>query len=367
MQMLFDVPAGYALDKFGYLRLLKIATFIFCSAAAALIFFGLTPVAFVVTVVISSFGWLFFTPGINAYVLSHAPRKLAGTFVSFRDMAESSGVVLSSAVFVLLLPLNSRLIGLIILLILLTSFVFASVSPRDTNRGAVHEEKKISTHHYYIRRNFFWHIFKTLHRLNPASTMLLLVGLVSSIFYAIIWFVVPLMIAGAATNNFIESVGLGIFDFSVLVLGFFLGKIVDRWDKKTLVLLGLLLFSLAGIYLGFNFGILFLVLGFVSTVGEEISSISLWAWLNVLDKDHLEDGLIAGIINFFQDLGWAIGPLLAGILYGIIGPAWTIATGGFLIFAVLIFYSVVFKPYLPSLNFALADFSKKPHHSRHKR
>ncbi|MFZ3031652.1 MAG: hypothetical protein WA082_01325, partial [Candidatus Moraniibacteriota bacterium] len=60
--------------------------------------------------------------------------------------------------------------------------------------------------------------------------------------------------------------------------------------------------------------------------------VSLWAWLDVLDKDHAQDGLINGAITFFEDLGWTIGPAVAGVLFGIIGPSGVIMTGASILF-----------------------------------
>ena len=51
---------------------------------------------------------------------------------------------------------------------------------------------------------------------------------------------------------------------------------------------------------------MFLVAAFFATSGDEMASLPLWSWLHQLDKDHANDGLISGIINFFEDIGWTI-------------------------------------------------------------
>ncbi len=56
---------------------------------------------------------------------------------------------------------------------------------------------------------------------------------------------------------------------------------------------------LSGMYLG----ILFLVAAFFATTGEEMASLPLRSRLHQLDKNHANDGLISGIINFFEDIG----------------------------------------------------------------
>jgi MFS family permease len=195
--------------------------------------------------------------------------------------------------------------------------------------------------------------------------MLLLTGLSSSVFYALIWFVVPLLIANHTVSGMMEW-ALGIFDLAIVLMGFILGKIADRMNKKKLVFAGLLIFSVMGIILGFNLGFVFLLLGFIAAIGDELSSISLWLWLNALDENHDDDGLVSGSIELFHNLGWVIGPVVAGFLYPTIGAGWTIAIGGILIFSVWILYC--FKLGKSHNNFELSytSIEKKPHRFRHK-
>ncbi|MCR4312201.1 MAG: MFS transporter, partial [Candidatus Uhrbacteria bacterium] len=118
---------------------------------------------------------------------------------------------------------------------------------------------------------------------------------------------------------------LGIFDLAVVLLGTTLGKLADRYNQKRLIFFGLLIFAVAGSLLGFALNIWFLVLGFIATAGHETSGVSLWAWLERLDKRHDKDGLVNGAIVLFEDLGWTIGPIVAGLLFVPIGASWTIA------------------------------------------
>lgn len=194
----------------------------------------------------------------------------------------------------------------------------------------------------------------------------MITGFSSSIFYAIVWFVVPLIIA-SNKDDFFMGISLATFDLAVLLLGFILGKLVDKSNKKLLVFLGLLLFSVTGMLLGFNYGILFVLIGFMATVGDELASLSLWSWLNLLDKDHDSDGTVSGVINLFQDLGWAVGPVIAGVLYTKIGPELTIAVGGGLIFISWLLYSVKFSGVHVTVDVDWSLIPKKPHKFRHKR
>ncbi len=333
LQLLLDVPVGYLLDRFGYRRLLAFGT-LFFMLSVSMFTFGLTPMTYLCSLFFATLGWLFFGPGISAYVLSQAPKTHSGRFISLRDTFESLGIVCSSAAFTFVLLLAPEKIGWTLFAILCLAFIAILVSPKDCEVPPREgKEEEIMS----FRFAWFRGVARHMKALNPASTMLLLHGFVSSMFYAIIWFVVPLVIAHDVQAG-ILSLGLGIFDFSVVILGFFIGNLVDRVSKRSLVFFGLLLFGVAGALLGFNFGWLFLLFGFLATTGDEFAGISLWSWLHSLDQEHTHDGAVSGVINLAQDLGWAAGPVLAGVCYGVFGPSWTILIGSLPILFTWVFF-----------------------------
>jgi MFS family permease len=142
LQLVLDVPTGFILDKYGYKKFLKITTVIFMIAVIFLLY-RLNFWTYILTSFVSCFGWLFFSPGLNAYVISHAPKDKAGVFISLRDVSESVGVVLSSAFFVFTISLPVRVVAIVILVLLVITFITISLSPDDV--GSVHSEKKLKT------------------------------------------------------------------------------------------------------------------------------------------------------------------------------------------------------------------------------
>ena len=362
IQMLLDVPAGFLLDKFGYRRLLKLTTVIFIFATSFM-FFGLSQWTYSLTLFLGCLGWLFFGPGVNAYVLSHSSSKDAGRFMSLRVGFDSLGVVIASVFFAMLINLSVQMLATVVIIFLAIAYVLISFAPEDV--FVVKDEKKLPTQNYYIKRQFLHKVIKIIVKLNPASMMLLLTGLSTSIFYAIIWFVIPLVIAHSGHPG-VMAWGLGIFDLAIVFVGFALGKLTDRINKKILIFAGLLVASIAGMLLGFSFGILFILIGFIASVGNEIASLSLWSWLYALDKEHAEDGLVSGVINLFQNLGWAIGPVLGGFLYDILGASWTIMIGGVSILVVWGIFSVRMGSSYHTLSLEYGSVPRKPHNARSK-
>ena len=362
-QLVLDIPVGYVLDKYGYLKFLRLSTFVFLFAAIFLIF-GLNIVNYFFILGFGILGGLFFAPGVNAYILSHAPKDNDGKFISLRDVFGSVGVVLASASLPFILIGTPEHAGRVILTLLLFALVLLFLSPKDNRSIIVENADPRKIPDYYVRRHAISEAVKAIKKLNPASGMLALLSLVAAMFYGIIWFVVPLVIVHQIGSEFL-GLGLGIFDFSVVILGFWLGTLADRFNKRTLVFFGLLIFAVAGMFLGFNFGLLFIIFGFLATTGDEMAGISLWSWLHALDHEHAHDGVVSSVICLFEDLGWAIGPMVAGFAYGIIGPSWTIVLGAFPIFIVWIIYQFMAPRHSP---YALSgsDMPIKPYRPRHK-
>lgn len=339
IQVLLDVPTGYLLDRFGYVRLLRIGVLCFFGALACLLV-GLTPLTFVATIALATAGWLVFGPGVDGFVLSRTKKEFAGRFVGLKDVLLSGGDIMGLMLLPLVISFATPTIGKV-LAVPLAVALLAILILRTPRHKAV-TEKKIAAQGFYIRRQYLHRLFGALKKLNPASGMLCLLGLSGSLFYGIIWFVVPLMLSRDLASGAL-GFGLATFDTAVLLTGFLAGELTDRWDKRWLVFWGLLLFAACAAVLGFNFGIWFIVLGFLATTGDELSNVSLWAWMDYLDKDHADDAIIAGAISLSQDLGWTIGPMIAGILFGVVGPSWTIACGSVFIFLTW-FVALLFAP-----------------------
>jgi len=330
-QLILDVPAGILLDKFGYIRMIRLGTLTFIGASLILVFVG-GPVGFILSLFSASLGWLFYSPGVNAYLLSTAPKKEAERFMSFRDVFDATGVLLSALAVPFLVTASPQVIGLSAAGVLSLAFLSSMLSPKD--KVSVHEEKKVEHHHFYIRRDAFRNLFRSLDRLNPASWLLIAHGLSASIFYSTVWFVLPIMMVDPSKRIF--GISLGIFDLAIIALGILLGRAVRNIRHKLAVTIGLLVFAVTVALLGKQTEWLFLIFGFIATAGDELSNISLWAWLAKIDKDHSSDGIVSGTISLFQDLGWMIGPVSAGILYGLVGPEMTISLGSIPIFITFI-------------------------------
>ncbi len=360
-QLLLDIPAGKILDMFGYKRMLIVGT-VATLVGVAVFFYGITTLSFVASVFLVAIGWLFFSPGINAYSLSYAEKRNSIHFMAYRDIFASMGIVLSCLLLPFIVDSSGKAISFILVPIIILALLSLLLVRDDRRKLKMATEPHERTHKQrsYVLNNFSL----AIKRLNPASTLLIMLNCAGGIFYGVVWFVVPLIIASEVYNGLLLGAGLALFDFAVVIVGSFLCNMIQNNEKKRVIFAGLVLFCISGFLLGLSFGILFLVFAFLSTAGDEVASLPLWAWMHKLDKKHNKDGLVSGIINLFSDIGWAVGPLIAGITYYILGPTFAIAIGAIPIAVVLVIYHVTVRKH--TLKVSILEAPRKPHKARHK-
>jgi MFS family permease len=361
LQIILDIPAGKLLDRFGYKTMLMVGT-LGAIIGVMLYFYGINIYTLILSIFLVDFGWLFYTPGGTAYVLSHASKSNSIKFFSYLHVFGAIGIVAGT----MLLAFTVNAPGPVLALLLGGALVIAMVSiflaPKDRKIITRKTSPHMNTHKQ--RSYLLANISSAIKRLTPASTLLMLLECVSGIFYGIVWFVLPLIIASALYNGTLLTAGLATFDFTSIVVGSYLAKKVKNKSLKGLVFIGLVVFAISGFLLGTNFGILFILFAVLSSTGNEIASIPLWVWMHHLDRNHNQDGLVSGIVDLTSEIGWAVGPLLAGILYVLVGPSFTIIIGAIPIGVVLAIYYATVRRHIVKLS--LFTVPPKPHRVMHK-
>lgn len=359
VQLLLDIPAGVMLDHFGYTRVLKIASGILSLGGLLLILFGNSVWTYPLLIVVSGCGWLFFGPGVDAYTLGIAPVAKAGRYLGIKQSVGSVGGLIGTILFTALLVAPVSMLGVAIFVPLVCAMGVASFLKKEPRHPS--DEQRLEAVEGMPRKLYFKKVLKAMHTLNPASGLLAFSAFASAVFYGAIWFVIPLYLQSQADVGALQF-GLGIFDVAVILCGGLVGKLADSKDKQFYVFIGLFVSALAGTIMGFNLDAWFLLFGFIASVGDEMASVSLWSWMNQLNKDRAHHGLIASFIGFAQDIGWVVGPILAGVLYGRIGASWTIFCGCVLVYISWLVSALIVKKSVVSLFYsALPPLQRPPH------
>jgi MFS family permease len=133
--------------------------------------------------------------------------------------------------------------------------------------------------------------------------------------------------------------------FSGIVTSPFAGYAVDRFGRKRIAIVGMLITMSALFMLIFsNSYIVFILLFILLGCGNAI----IWAALTTLSVELLpasERGTASSIFNFFRFFGYALAPVIIAPIYGMFGMIPLYIIGGFIVMISLIFVQLI-KPKL---------------------
>jgi predicted MFS family arabinose efflux permease len=87
-------------------------------------------------------------------------------------------------------------------------------------------------------------------------------------------------------------------------------------------------------FLGFTTAPVLIGICFFLSFFDELIRTTLWAWLDAQADKNQQHGIVTGVINFLEDLGWTIGPAVAGFLFASGGASTVLRIGGVLMILV---------------------------------
>ncbi len=327
IQVALDVPAGFALERYGYLPMLQVSTLCFLAAGAVFIP-GLTPLTFILSMILSAFGWLFLDPGVSAYLMAHSPSQYTGRLFGLYRTMEAIGITIAVLGLPFFVQFSHSVVGLLIVYPFIGAFAALIIARRQVLPPILAPHLRHRRRVVQSSLNELWQAFRSLH---PVSTAFGLYFTLSCGFYGLLWFTLPLLIAADSSHAHVISLGLAMLDASTIIIGFFLGQLADTFSKKVIALLALLSLAIISSLLASTFTPIFIVLCFLFSISNEAFTITLWSWVDSLAPQGTRYGLITGSLTFLADLGWTLGPIIGGLLYVTLGPISSLKWSGLVV------------------------------------
>jgi DHA3 family multidrug efflux protein-like MFS transporter len=156
-----------------------------------------------------------------------------------------------------------------------------------------------------------------------------------------IWFAITFWVYLETRSVIATSVMAGVYSGTVAITGFFLGSLVDRYKKKTAMLLSsvcsLLLYTIAGaIYITTPSEVfadvaspilwLFVILALLGAIAGNIRAIALSTLVTILIPAETRDKA-NGMVGTANGVGFLVASIFSGLAIGFLGMSWVLALG----------------------------------------
>lgn len=215
------------------------------------------------------------------------------------------------------------LVSWIFLIISLIFFICLLVLTR-------HSKNEMTSPNMACRRiNFFYEVtlWKKIGKtILPVLILTLLLNFIDAFF----WTIGPLLAESFKDMRQFSGFFMTAYSLPILFVGWFVGSITAKYGKKKTAFTSLLIGStlLTTLFLFKHFlptiGIVFLSSIFISLAWPAING----AYADYIDETKNAEKEIEGLEDFFTNLGYIIGPILAGSLFDLIGSSAAFSTLG---------------------------------------
>lgn len=201
--------------------------------------------------------------------------------------------------------------SLVVSIIFFTGLLFLTQKYKNKIENPNKPYKKIGL---FREINLWKKIGKTI---LPVLILTLLLNFIEAFF----WTIGPLFAESFNGTNQFSGFFMAAYSLPFIFIGWFVGSITKKYGKKRTAFVGLLIGSsiLATIFMFKNF-LPTVALVFVSSIFISLSSPSInGAYADYIEETKSADKEIEGLQDFFTNLGFIIGPIMAGGLFDLIG------------------------------------------------
>ncbi|HET9425791.1 MAG TPA: MFS transporter [Gemmatimonadaceae bacterium] len=202
---------------------------------------------------------------------------------------------------------------------------------RETAGHATHEE---TTHAPTAEiRPTAWQLVRRSLWSDRAMFSVSQAGLVNNLNDGLAWGIFPLLFAGAALSLTRMSALVAIYPAVWGISQLVTGPLSDRWGRKWMIVVGMIVQGLALLALAWTHAILAWVLALVTLgIGTALVYPTLLAAVGDIARPSWR-GLAVGVYRFWRDIGYVVGALLAGVLADTFGVPAAVSVIGILTIA----------------------------------
>lgn len=331
VSLLADVPMGKLSDKIGSKPLIVAAL-----GMVILVMFAYTAIfnryhlllLLVWTGVIYTSIWV----GSGAFVMKILNKKSRGTLYGIWDSVIGLGYAIGPLIAGFLYPVGTDNLFIFVGILCFLSFI---LSTKLKSRNHL-KTFRADAGDFFINE---FHDFMKLGKLGLVTAFLMIIV---SFWDALVWMMEPLYAESLNVSVFEGGLLLSLFVLPTALFELFGGNLSDRFGRRLPLVVGLATVSIGIILFVSSKGLPLMALGSVlASVGIGLVSPSLEAMVADLTP-HRKEGEFLGVFAWFSDIGYAVGPIVAGVLADISVGLPFVVTAGLIGLGILL--SALFVP-----------------------
>ena len=339
--MIFDLPLGNLSDKWSRRKLMA-GGLIMLPVFGALIFLFKNNVVLFIMFALWGLSYQTWSVPRDAYFASLTSKKKRaeqyGIDGEFSFLGEAIGPLIGGVLIATFGQFSN--LSFYVALCLLAAVLILALVKEKRKKLNVNVVKTILKSEKSIG-----HDFGILKNAGAYAVMLLLISLLFTVFWTTLYTLEPLFYGSMNLSGAVGGLILSAFSLPAIFLGAPFGRLADKYGKKSLLFIGMLIMGVSLIFFADSKAVLFLVIfALINSVGMILSQPALSGLIVDLAYKH-KKGEMSGIWYFFSDLGCIVGPLTAGLLaqfWGLSGAFMII--GWIIIIAALLLIFVRKKP-----------------------
>ena len=313
---IFDVVVSKYL-KTPHYRSLYASVFLLSFSFLGILYFGSTIWVFLLAMALWGIYWDFFHFANFDFISRALPQKEHTSAFGILGIFQSLGVLIAPILAGIVIGevVNSKPFIISGVMLLLSFIVFVELYKQSFKRKELPVIQDRSKSHW-MREFRVWTAI--VRQLAPILVLTFLIYITE----AFIWTIGPLIAESGQFGKF-GGLLLVAYSFPTLIIGWFVGKIANRFGKKRTALYSFLIGSFVFSFFMFAQSPtqMIIVVGFASTfIGMSFPALS-GAYADYITETQSYEKEIQGVIDVFYNIGWVLGPMLAGLLAQAFGNA----------------------------------------------